>query len=94
MNHWVQMLLIEQYVYNNSQYSSTVIEPWYTNYGLQSRSNLPSDIQKRNLAWDMFGHYKTETFAKLCCPLGKIKAAKGKYYHHRMKAWIVFRKGE
>jgi hypothetical protein len=56
-NDWASILSMAEYVYNNSKHSATKISPFYANYRFEPRTTWPTEIQFRNPAAEMYGHY-------------------------------------
>jgi hypothetical protein len=59
------MLAMAELTYNNSKHSATKITPFDANYGYEPRTNWPTDIQFRNPASAMYGHYMTVLHKRL-----------------------------
>ena len=64
-NDWASMLAMAQYAYNNSKHSATKISPFYSNYGFEPQTNCPTELQFRNSASELYGHYMTSVHKKL-----------------------------
>jgi len=64
-NDWASMLAMAEYAYNNSKHSATKISPFYANYGIKARTSWPTEIQFRNAASEIYGHYMTEVHKRL-----------------------------
>jgi transposase InsO family protein len=64
-NDWASMLAMAGYAYNNSKHAWTKIPPFYANYGFEVRTTWPMEIQFRNPASEMYGHYMNQVHQKL-----------------------------
>jgi hypothetical protein len=88
------MLAMAEYAYNNSKHSVTKISPIYANYGFEARTSWPTEIQFRNPASEMYGHYMTEVHKRLKERLEDAIEAMKKHYNKRRKEVVPFKKGE
>jgi hypothetical protein len=88
------MLAMAEYAYNNSKHSVTKISPFYPNYGFEARTSWPTEIQFRNPASEMYGHYMTEVHKRLKERLEDAVEAMKKHYNKRRKEVVPFNKGE
>jgi hypothetical protein len=88
------MLAMAEYAYNNSKHSSTKISPFYANNGFEPRTNWPTDIQFRNPASELYGHYMNTVQLKLSKQLEQSIEAMRKYYDKKRKLIEPFQKGE
>jgi len=93
-NDWTEMLRMAEFVYNNSKHSATKISPFYANYGYEPRTNWPTDIQFRNPASEIYGHYMTGVHQKLSTQLENVRSSMGKYYDRKRRSIESFKKGE
>ena len=93
-NDWAEMLGMSEFAYNNSEHSATKISPFYANYGYEPRANWPMDIQFRNLASEMYGHYLTALHKKLSTQLETVRSSMAKYYNTKRRSIESFKKGE
>jgi len=93
-NDWASMLAMAEYAYNNSKHSVTKISPFYANYGFEARTTWPTEIQFRNPASDMYGHYMTGVHERLTERLKEAVETMKKYYNKRRKEIAPFKKGE
>jgi len=93
-NDCASMLAIAEYAYNNSKHLATKISPFYPNYGFEPRTNWPMEIQFRNLALGLYGHYMTSIHSKLSRQLEQSMEAMQKYYDKKRKSIEPFKKGE
>jgi len=64
-NNWASMLVMAEYAYNNSKHSATKISPFYTNYGFEPQTNWPTEVQFRNPALELYGHYVTSVHSRV-----------------------------
>jgi len=93
-NDWASMLAMAEYAYNNSRHSATKISPFYANYGLEPRTNWPTEVQFRNPASELYGRHRNAVHKKLSAQLElSIKAMK-KYYDKKRKDIEPFKPGE
>jgi len=88
------MLAMAEYAYNNSKHASTKISPFYANYGFEARTTWPTDIQFRNPASEMYGHYMNEVHQKLKQWLSESVEMMQKHYSKRRKIMESLKKGE
>jgi len=93
-NDWASMLAMAEYAYNNSKHSSTKISPFYTNYGFEPRTTWPTEIQFKNPASELYGHYMTNIHTKLKERLSEAMESMKKNYNKKRKAIEPFAKGE
>ena len=93
-NDWAEMMGMAEFAYNNSKHSATKISPFYANYGYEPRTNWPTDIQFRNPASEMYGHYMTEVHKKLSAQLETVRSSMAKYYDRKRRSIESFKKGE
>jgi hypothetical protein len=75
------MLGMAEFAYNNSKLSATKITPFYANFGFEPRTNWPTDIQFRNPASEMYGHYMTVLHNRLSEQLEVARESMAKYYN-------------
>jgi len=88
------MLAMAEYAYNNSKHSSTKISPVYANYGFEPRMTWPTEIQFRNPASELYGHYMTSVHTKLKERLSEAMESMKKNYNKKRKSVVPFGKGE
>jgi len=93
-NDWASMLAMAEYAYNNSKHSATKISPFYANYGFEPRTTWPTDIQFRNPASEMYGHYMTDVHCRLREWSAKSVELMKKYYNKKRKITEPIKKGE
>jgi len=93
-NDWAQMLGMAEFAYNNSKHSATKISTLYANYGYEPRTNWPTEIQFKNPASEMYGHYFTEVHQKLSTQLENVRSSMAKYYDRKRRSIESFKKGE
>jgi hypothetical protein len=93
-NDWASMLAMAEYAYNNSKHSATKISPFYTNYRFEPRTNWPTEVQFRNPASELYGHYMTSVHSKLSNQLKVSIEAMRKYYDKKRKSIEPFAKGD
>jgi len=93
-NDWASMLAVAEYAYNNSKHSSTKISPFYANYGFEPRTNWPTNIQFRNPASELYGHYMNAVHKKLSEQLSVSIEAMRKNYDKKRKDIVPFKPGE
>jgi len=93
-NKWSSMLAMAAYAYNNSKHSATKISPFYVNYGFEPRTTWPTEIQFRNPASEMYGHYMTDVHQRLKEMLAESVKLMKQYYNKKRKVIDSLRKGE
>jgi len=93
-NDWASMLAMAKYAYNNSKHSATKISPFYANYGFEPRTLWPTEIQFRNPASELYGHYVTSIHTKLKERLSEATESMEKNYNKKRKSIQPFKKGE
>jgi len=93
-NDWTSMLAMAVYAYNNSKHSSTKISPLYVNYGLEPCTTWPMEIQFRNLASELYGHYMTSVHERLRERLAESVEMMKKHYHEKRKTMEPLENGE
>ena len=93
-NDWSEMLPIAEYAYNSSKLSATKISPFYANYRFEPRTNWPTEIQFRNPASEMYGHYMNGVHTTMKQRLEASIEAMGKYYNKKRKTISPIQKGE
>ena len=93
-NDWVSMLAMAQYAYNNSKHSSTKLSHFYANYGFEPRTTWPTEIQFRNPASELYGHYMTCMHKKLRERLEESVETMKKHYNKKRKTIQPLEKGE
>jgi hypothetical protein len=93
-NDWESILAMADYAYNSSKHSVTKISPFYAKYGFEARTSWPTEIQFRNPASEMYGHYMTEVHKRPEERLGDAVEAMKKHYNKKRKDVVPFRKGE
>ena len=93
-NDWASMLAMAEYANNNSKHSSTKISPFYANYGFEPRTTWPTEIQFRNPASELYGHYMTGIHTKLKERLSEAMESMKKNYNKKRKSIEPFKKGE
>jgi len=93
-NDWASMLAMAEYAYNNSKHSATKISPFYANYGYEPRTSWPTDIQFRNPASVLYGHYMNVVHKKLSEQLAITIEAMRKNYDKKRKDIEPFKPGE
>ena len=91
-NDWAEMLPMAEYAYNNPKHSATKITPFYANYGYEPRSSWPTEVQFRNPASGMYGHYMTSVYDKLRNQLEEVRETMSKYYNKKWKSIERFTK--
>jgi hypothetical protein len=87
------MLAMTEYAYNNSKHATTKISPFYANYGFEPRTTWPTEIQFRNPASEMYGHYMTGVHQKLKERLVESVDLMKKYYNKKRKEREPLKKG-
>jgi hypothetical protein len=93
-DNWESMLGMAEYAYNDSKHSATRISPFYANYIFEPRNNWPTEVQFRNPASELYGHYLTSVHSKLTEQLKVSIEAMGKYNNEERKSIEPFTKGE
>ena len=93
-NDWASMLAIAEYAYNNSKHSVTKVSPFYANYRFEARTSWPTEIQFRNPASEMYGHYMIGVHKRLKERLEDAVEAMMKHNNKRTKEGVPFKKGE
>jgi hypothetical protein len=93
-NDWAEMLAMAEFTYNNSKHSATKISPFYANYGYEPRKNWPTNIQFRNPASEMYGHYKTGIHEKLLGQLEVAQSTMAKYYDRKRRSIESVKRGQ
>lgn len=93
-NDWASMLAMADYAYNNLKHSATKISPFYANYGFEPGTNWPTEVQFRNPASEVYGHYMTSVHSKLSKQLEVSIESMRKYYDRKRKSIEPFKKGE
>jgi len=93
-NDRASMLAMVEYAYNNSNHSATKIYPCYTNDRFEPQTNWPTEIEFRNAALEIYGHYMTAVHSKLSTQLEQSIEAMRKYYHKKRMSIEPFKKGE
>jgi len=88
------MLAMAEYAYNNSKHSSMKISPVYANYVFEPRTTWPTEIQVRNPASELYGHYMTSIHTKLKEKLSEAIESMKKNYNKKRKFIEPFKKGE
>jgi len=88
------MLAMAEYAYSNSKNSSTKISPSFDNYGFELRTNWQTEIQFRNPASELYGHYMNSVHSKLLKQLEQSIEAVRKYYDKKQKSIEPFKKGK
>jgi hypothetical protein len=83
-----------EYAYNNSKHSVTKISPFYANYRFEARTTWPTEVQFRNPASEMYGHYMTGVHKQLKDRLEEAVETMKKYYNKKRKEVVPFKKGE
>jgi hypothetical protein len=79
------MLGMAEYAYNNCKHSAAKISPFYANYGFEPRTNWPMEVQFRNPASELYGHYMASVHTKMTEELKVSMEAMGKYYDRQRK---------
>jgi hypothetical protein len=93
-NDLASMLAMAEYTYNNSKHASTKISPFYANYGFEARTSWATEIQFRNPASEMYGHYMNQVHQKLRQRLQESVELMQKHYNKRRKIMEPLKKGE
>jgi len=93
-NDWASMLAMAEYAYNNSKHSATKVSPFYANYGFEPRTTWPTEIQFRNPASELYGHYMTSVHQNLKDWLELAVQSMRKNYNKKRKSIEPFKKGE
>jgi transposase InsO family protein len=93
-NDWASMLAMAEYAYNNSKHSTTKISPFYANYGFEPRTNWPTEIQFRNLASELYGHYMNTVHSNLSKWLEESIESMRRNYNKKRKDIEPIKKGE
>jgi len=88
------MLAMAQYAYNISKHATTRISPFYANYRFKPHPNWPKQIQFRNPASEMYGHYMTGIHQRLREQLAETVETIRKHYNKKRKVKELLRKGE
>jgi len=83
-----------EYAYNNSKHSSTKISPFHANYGFEPRTTWPTEIQFKNPASELYGHYMTNIHTKVKERLSEAMESMKKNYNNKRKSIEPFVKGE
>jgi len=83
-----------EYAYNNSKYSATKISPFYVNYGFEPRTNWPMEVQFRNPASELYGHYMNAIHKTLSEQLVISIEAMKIYYNKKRKDIEQFNPGD
>jgi len=84
-----------KYAYNNnSKHSAMNISPFYANYGFQPQTNWPTEIQFKNPASQLYGHYMNSVHTKLSTQWEYSIEAMWKYYDKKQKSIEPIKKGE
>jgi len=93
-NDWASMLAMAEYAYNNSKHSSTKISPFYANYGFEPRTTWLTEMQFKNPASELYGHYMTSIHKRLGERLSEATESMKKNYNKKRKSIEPFVKGE
>jgi hypothetical protein len=93
-NDWASMLAMAEYAYNNSKHALTKISPFYANYGFEARTLWPTEIQFRNPASEMYGHYMNQVHQKLKHRLSESVELMQKHYNNQRKTMKLLKKGK
>jgi len=93
-NDWASMLAMAEYAYNNSKHTATKMSPFYANYGFEPQTTWPMEIQSRNPASELYGHYISSVHVKLSRQLEQSIEAMRKYYDTKRKLIEPVKKGE
>jgi hypothetical protein len=93
-NDWASMLAMAEYAYNNSKHALTKISLFYANWGFEAPTLWPTDIQFRNPASEMYGHYMNQVHQRLKQRLSESVESMQKHYNKRRKIMEPLKKGE
>jgi hypothetical protein len=93
-NDWANMVAMTEYAFNHSKHSGTKRSPFYANYGVESRTNWPTEIQFRNLGLGLYWQYMNSVHSKLSKQLKQSIKAMRKYYDKKRKLIEPYMKGE
>jgi len=94
LEDWVEMFAMAEFAYNNSKHSAIKIPPFYVNYGYEPRTNWPTDIQFRNPASEMYGHYLTAVHGNLSKESETVRESMAKYYNRKRRSIEKFEMGD
>jgi transposase InsO family protein len=56
-NHWMELLPLAEYAYNNSFSTATALSPFYANYGYHPQTNWPTAEAPRNPGLELYSHW-------------------------------------
>jgi hypothetical protein len=93
-NDWASMLVMAEYAYTNSQHASTKISRFYAKYRFERRTNWPTEIQFRNPASELYGHYMTCIHQKFKERLSESREVMRKNYNKQRRSIAPIKKGE
>jgi len=88
------MLAMAEYADNNSNHSATKISPFYANYGFEPGTTWPTEIQFRDPASEIYGHYMNSVHQNLKVRLETAMNSMRKNYNKKRKDIEPFKKGE
>jgi hypothetical protein len=88
------MLGMAEYAYNHSKPASTKISPFYANYRFEPRTTWPTEIQFRNPASQLYGHYMGAVHNNLRERLTELIKAMRKHYDKKRRSIEPLKKGE
>jgi hypothetical protein len=54
-----------EYAFNNSKHSTTMITPFYANYGDESPTNWPTETQLKNPGSELYAHEMVDVYRRL-----------------------------
>jgi hypothetical protein len=84
-DNWNEILAMAEYGYNNSRHSATKITPLYADYGYESHTNWPTEVQFMNPGSDLYAHYMVNVYQNLENQLETSGKKMGEYYDRKRK---------
>ena len=78
-NNWSGLLLMAEFVFNNSVSSATDLSPFYANYGYHSETHWLVPRTSQNPAAGTYAHWLREVYQQCLERLEKTQEQMGKY---------------